>query len=177
GLGQRGERPGFQLTQRADFLEAEGGLETTLRRPIVNTRDEPHADSERFRRLHVIVGDANLLEVSAYLKLGTTSLVLWLLEHVGVPVDIASLALADPVRAAHQVSHDLDLSQPLDVADGRTMTALQIQRVYAETVAAALEQQGRPDEITADVVRRWLDLLDRLATDPASCAREVEWLA
>lgn len=177
GLGQRGERPGFQLTQRADFLEAEVGLETTLRRPIVNTRDEPHADSERFRRLHVIVGDANLLEVSAYLKLGTTSLVLWLLEQVGVPVDIASLALADPVRAAHQVSHDLDLSQPLDLADGRTMTALQIQRVYAETVAAALEQQGQPDEITADVVRRWLDLLDRLATDPASCAREVEWLA
>jgi proteasome accessory factor A len=74
GLGQRGERPGFQLTQRADFLEAEVGLETTLRRPIINTRDEPHADSERFRRLHVIVGDANMLQVATYLKVGTTSL-------------------------------------------------------------------------------------------------------
>ena len=70
GLGQRGERPGFQLSQRADFLEAEVGLETTLRRPIINTRDEPHADAERYRRLHVIVGDANMLQVATYLKLG-----------------------------------------------------------------------------------------------------------
>ncbi|WP_156250765.1 depupylase/deamidase Dop [Pseudactinotalea terrae] len=181
GLGQRGERPGFQITQRADYLEAEVGLETTLRRPIINTRDEPHADSERFRRLHVIVGDANLLEVATYLKVGTTSLVLWLLEHGGVPLEIAALALADPVGAAHRVSHDLSLSEPLDLADGRTMTALQIQRGYAEAVAAALEEgaaQGEaPDPATADVVHRWLDLLDRLATDPSGCAREVEWLA
>jgi proteasome accessory factor A len=181
GLGQRGERAGFQLTQRADYLEAEVGLETTLRRPIINTRDEPHADSERFRRLHVIVGDANLLEVATYLKLGTTALVLWLLEHTGVPWELDSLALADPVRAAHEVSHDLSLSAPLDLADGRTMTALAIQRVYAETVAAALEEGATtgeaPDGVTADVVRRWIDLLDRLGTDPAGCAREVEWLA
>src|SRR5690606_20493595 len=99
GLGQRGERAGFQLTQRADYLEAEVGLETTLRRPIINTRDEPHADAERYRRLHVIVGDANLLEVATYLKAGTTSLVLWLLERGGVPAELAGLALADPVAA------------------------------------------------------------------------------
>ena len=76
GLGTRGQEPGFQLSSRADFMEAEVGLETTLNRPIVNTRDEPHSDPGRFRRLHVIIGDANLLEESTFLKLGTTSLVL-----------------------------------------------------------------------------------------------------
>ena len=70
GLGQRGEEPGFQLSQRADYMEAEIGLETTLRRPIVNTRDEPHADPDRWRRLHVIIGDATMLEVATYLRLG-----------------------------------------------------------------------------------------------------------
>src|SRR5699024_6497804 len=68
GLGQRGELAGYQISQRADFIEAEVGLETTLRRPIINTRDEPHAESSRYRRLHVIVGDANLLDVTTYLK-------------------------------------------------------------------------------------------------------------
>ena len=81
GLGQRGEAAGFQLSQRADYMEAEIGLETTLRRPIINTRDEPHADPDRWRRLHVIIGDATMLEVSTYLRLGTTSLVLWLIER------------------------------------------------------------------------------------------------
>lgn len=110
GLGQRGERAGYQLSQRADYVEAEVGLETTLRRPIVNTRDEPHADPERWRRLHVIVGDANLLEVATYLKLGTTSLVLWLIERVadgsapGLAAELDALALADPVTAMQEVS-------------------------------------------------------------------------
>src|SRR5665647_3518019 len=81
GIGQVGQLAGFQLAQRADYIEAEVGLETTLRRPIINTRDEPHADPERWRRLHVIIGDANMLEVATFLKVGTSSLVLWLLEH------------------------------------------------------------------------------------------------
>src|SRR6266536_3818706 len=72
GLGQDGRGEGFQLSQRADFFEVEVGLETTLKRPIINTRDEPHADAERYRRLHVIIGDANLAEVATYLKVGTT---------------------------------------------------------------------------------------------------------
>src|SRR5699024_8682154 len=81
GLGQSGEDPGFQLSQRADYIEVEIGLETTLKRGIINTRDEPHADSERHRRLHVIVGDANLAETSTYLKVGATALVLDLIEE------------------------------------------------------------------------------------------------
>lgn len=183
GLGQSSEGAGFQLSQRADFIEADVGLETTLRRPIVNTRDEPHADAQRFRRLHVIVGDANQMEVPIYLKLGTTSLVLWLLEQEGVRPQLASLALADPVAAARAVSHDLTLTQPLDLADGRQMTAIEIQRQYLEAVSAGLAQYPAPEaanahaDTSADVLRRWSNLLERLAQDPSDCAREVEWVA
>jgi proteasome accessory factor A len=185
GIGQRGEEAGYQLSQRADYIEAEVGLETTLRRPIVNTRDEPHADPDRWRRLHVIIGDANLLEVATYLKLGTTSLVLWLIERVadGRAADLGStldrLALADPVAAVHTVSHDLALTARLTLADGRRLTAIEVQHEYLGAIRTAL---GRDlgegvDAQTADVLARWGSLLERLATDPASCAREVEWLA
>jgi Pup amidohydrolase len=94
----------YQISQRADFFEVEVGLETTLKRPIVNTRDEPHADPDRFRRLHVIIGDANMSEVCTYLKLGSTALVLSMIEDGFLP-DAA--ALAQPVKALHAVSHDL----------------------------------------------------------------------
>lgn len=185
GLGQRGEGAGFQISQRADYMEAEVGLETTLRRPIVNTRDEPHADPDRWRRLHVIIGDANLLEVPTYLKLGTTSLVLWLVERAAagdatdLGADLDRLELADPVRAVHTVSHDLTLTARLPLADGRSLTALEIQREYLAAVRAALLRLSGEvlDEQTTDVLARWGSLLDRLGTDPASCAREVEWLA
>ncbi|QTE31400.1 proteasome accessory factor PafA2 [Pengzhenrongella sicca] len=201
GLGQRGETPGFQLSQRADYIEAEVGLETTLRRPIVNTRDEPHADPTRWRRLHVIIGDANLVQPATYLKLGTTSLVLWLVEQclvgAGGPaaaaalVAIDRLALADPVAAVHTVSHDLTLTEKLELADGRRLTAIEVQLEYlaavrsalglaASSASAAPDAPDAPDALdaeTADVLARWASVLERLATDPASCAREVEWLA
>ena len=100
GLGQRGEEPGFQMSQRADYMEAEVGLETTLRRPIVNTRDEPHADADRWRRLHVIIGDANCMDVPTLLKIGTTSLVLSAIEADDARLDV--LVLADPVEAVQR---------------------------------------------------------------------------
>ncbi|MCL1872006.1 MAG: proteasome accessory factor PafA2 [Promicromonosporaceae bacterium] len=188
GLGPTGDRPGFQLTQRADYIEAEIGLETTLRRPIVNTRDEPHADRDRWRRLHLILGDANLFEVATYLKLGTTSLVLWVLEHLdelaeaGVPArdELAALRLADPVGDVRRVSRDIDLVGKLELADGRTLTALQVQEAYTDVVARALAAIGprRDDDAeTYVVLDRWRSLLERLGTDPESCAREVEWVA
>jgi proteasome accessory factor PafA2 len=185
GIGQHGEQPGFQISQRADYIEAEIGLETTLRRPIVNTRDEPHADPARWRRLHVILGDATMLEPATYVRLGTTSLVLWLIERAEEdPAARAALAaldelrLADPVEAVHSVSHDLTLRRTLELADGRRATAIEIQRAYLDAVRAALAASGEaPDEQTADVVGRWDGLLTRLADEPATCAREVEWLA
>ena len=103
GVGQDGRGEGFQLSQRADFFEVEVGLETTLKRPIINTRDEPHADAERYRRLHVIIGDANLSETSTYLKLGTTSLVLAMIEDKFLTVD---LSVEEPVSSLRTVSHD-----------------------------------------------------------------------
>ncbi|MDQ3646576.1 MAG: proteasome accessory factor PafA2, partial [Actinomycetota bacterium] len=103
GIGQDGSTAGFQLSQRSDFFEVEVGLETTLKRPIVNTRDEPHADPEKYRRLHVIIGDANLAEISTFLKVGTTSLVLAMIEDRVLGPD---LAVDSPVKELHQVSHD-----------------------------------------------------------------------
>ncbi|PZR52557.1 proteasome accessory factor PafA2 [Xylanimonas oleitrophica] len=188
GLGPTGDRPGFQMSQRADYIEAEVGLETTLRRPIVNTRDEPHADRTRWRRLHLIIGDANLFEVATFLKLGTTSLVLWVLERLdeleeaGVAArdELAALRLADPVGDTQRVSRDLDLVAKLELADGRTMTALQVQEAYADLVGRALGAAGpaaEDDAETYQVLDRWRSVLSRLADDPASCAREVEWVA
>ena len=185
GLGQHGEEPGFQLSQRADYIEAEIGLETTLRRPIVNTRDEPHADPNRWRRLHVIVGDATMLEAATYVRLGTTSLVLWLIEQAeqdprarAALAEVDALRLAEPVTAVHEVSHDVALTRKLELADGRNFTAIEIQRVYLDAVREGLASMGGvPDEHTVDVLTRWDSLLARLADEPASCAREVEWLA
>src|SRR5205814_5806378 len=93
GRGRAGSQPGFQISQRADFFEVEVGLETTLKRPIINTRDEPHADADKYRRLHVIIGDANLSEISTYLKVGTTALILAMIEDKALTAD---LGIADP---------------------------------------------------------------------------------
>jgi len=129
GIGQDGRGDGFQISQRADYFEVEVGLETTLKRPIINTRDEPHAVAEKYRRLHVIIGDANLAEVSTYLKLGTTSVVLAMIEDGFLSVD---LTVARPVTTLHAVSHDPSLRQLVTLRNGRTLTAVQLQMEYAE---------------------------------------------
>src|SRR5262249_60210984 len=102
GMGADGRNEGFQISQRADFFEVEVGLETTLKRPIINTRDEPHADPEKYRRLHVIIGDANMSEGSTYLKMGTTALGLAMIEDKFLTVD---LTLEAPVAGLRAVSH------------------------------------------------------------------------
>src|SRR3954470_14551796 len=129
----------FQLSQRADFFEEEVGLETTLKRPIVNTRDEPHCDASKYRRLHVIVGDANLAEVSTYLKVGTTALVLAMIEDDAVPSD---LALANPVAAIKEVSWDRTLRRPILLKDGRRLTALELQWQLLELAGKYERERG-----------------------------------
>ena len=109
-IGMSSEQVPFQLTQRADFFEEEVGLETTLKRPIVNTRDEPHADAKKYRRLHVIVGDANLSQVATFLKVGTTAIVLCMVEDEYLS---RTFVLANPVQAIRQFSYDLSLRRPL----------------------------------------------------------------
>ncbi len=174
-----GERVDFQLSQRAEFFEEQVGLETTLKRPIVNTRDEPHADPHRYRRLHVIVGDANLAEVATFLKVGTTALTLAMIED-----DVSgsrSLILADPVTAMHEVAVDRTFTRPLEMADGSTATALAIQwelfslaRKYADD--EGLDCMGEGD-VGEEVLRRWEQVLHGLETDPMSLARQVDWVA
>ncbi|WP_433869299.1 depupylase/deamidase Dop [Saccharopolyspora sp. CA-218241] len=173
GLGQAGEKPGFQLSQRSDYIEVEVGLETTLKRGIINTRDEPHADADKYRRLHVIVGDANLAETSTYLKLGTTALVLDMIES-GQRFD--DLRLADPVRAVHLLSHDPTLKQAVELTDGRRFTGLDLQRAYHERAARHVEERGGGPE-AQDVLRTWGEVLDLLGDDPMSCADRLDWPA
>jgi len=175
GVGQDGREDGFQLSQRADYFEVEVGLETTLKRPIINTRDEPHADPDKYRRLHVIIGDANLAEISTYLKVGTTSLVLAMIEDRFVS---GSLAVDQPVRSLHAVSHDPSLRHLLTV-DGRTLTAVQLQMEYLDLAKKYVEDRygADADVQTTDVLARWESVLDRLETDPFLCARELDWVA
>jgi proteasome accessory factor A len=176
GVGQDGREDGFQVSQRADYFEVEVGLETTLKRPIINTRDEPHADPEKYRRLHVIIGDANLAEISTYLKVGTTSLVLAMIEDRFIG---AELAVEQPVRALRDVSHDPSLKHLLTMADGRRLTAVQLQMEYLDLAKKYVEDRlgADADVQTIDVLARWESVLDRLERDPMLCARELDWVA
>ena len=169
-------RPAFQLSQRADFFEEEVGLETTIRRPIVNTRDEPHADPSRFRRLHVIAGDANMSQVATWLKVATTSLVLACLEDGMFPDD---LAVADPVTEVRRVSHDVTLRHAVTLADGTSCTAINLQRRILGAVVrwlATVEDDCIGGE-SAAVVAEWSRVLDALETDPTELADTVDWVA
>jgi proteasome accessory factor PafA2 len=176
GIGQDGREHGYQLTQRADFFEVEVGLETTLKRPIINTRDEPHADPEKYRRLHVIIGDANLAEVSTYLKVGTTALVLAMIEDRFITRD---LSVVGPVAALRAVSHDPTLQHLVTLGDGRTLTAIQLQLEYLDLAKKYVEDRlgADADPQTVDVLARWESVLDRLERDPMLCATELDWVA
>jgi len=173
GIGQDGSGPGFQISQRADFFEVEVGLETTLKRPIINTRDEPHADADKYRRLHVIIGDANLSETSTYLKLGTSALILEMIEQKALSTD---LGIADPVSELKQVSHDPTLTHRVRLRDGRRLTALDMQWAFLERASSFVDNRGG-DEQTLDVLSRWESVLDRLGRDPMSCSDELDWVA
>ena len=170
GIGQESEREGFQISQRADYFEQEVSLETTLNRGIVNTRDEPHALAAKFRRLHVIVGDANMSQYSNFLKMGMTKLVLDCIES---DVDFSSLRLANPVDEIKQVSHDPTCTHELLLADGRRLTAIDILRIYRERAAALPEL----DEVDTKVLALWGEILDDLERDPLSTADRLDWTA
>ena len=176
GIGQDGREDGFQISQRADFFEVEVGLETTLKRPIINTRDEPHADPEKYRRLHVILGDANLAEVSTYLKVGTTALVLAMIEDNFITAD---LAVTGSVASLRAVSHDPTLKHLLTMHSGRTMTAVQLQMEYLDLARKFVDDRlgDDADPQTIDVLARWESVLTRLEQDPMQCAGELDWVA
>jgi len=175
GLGADGREDGFQISQRADFFEVEVGLETTLKRPIINTRDEPHADPEKYRRLHVIIGDANMSELSTYLKLGTTALVLSMIEDKFLTSDLSIDGAVAELRA---ISHDPTCRHLITMRDGRKLTAIQVQMEYLELARKYTQERfgSDVDELTADVLDRWESALITLADDPIRLAGQLDWV-
>jgi len=163
----------YQISQRADFFECLVDLNTMVKRPIVNTRDEPHADQTRFRRLHVIVGDANMAEVSTYLKVGTLDIVLDLLE---AGAELPLIELDEPVRAFKQVSRDLEMKETIKLLGGRPTTAVAVQRAYLKAATDFYAAYGH-GQATKDVLVRWEAVLDKLGRDPRLLVRELDWVA
>ena len=175
--GRPADHVPYQLSQRADFFEEEIGLETTLKRPIVNTRDEPHADAQKYRRLHVIVGDANMSEVATYLKVGTTAIVLAMIEDDELGDD---WLLGNPVAAIRQVSHDPSLRQTIVLRDGSRATALEIQWGLLERARKYEQSHGLDcvgEDVGTDVLAKWETVLAGLEADPHSVANWVDWVA
>jgi proteasome accessory factor A len=163
----------YHLSQRAEHISEELSGSTVSGRPIINTRDEPHADAERFRRLHVIVGDSNMSEVATYLKVGTTALVLDMIEDGFLFQDVG---LESAVCALRVISQDPQLREPVRLKDGRVYTALDIQLVYLEACEMYARRMGA-DPNTEALLGRWSEVLRRLAKDPMSASREVDWVS
>jgi hypothetical protein len=150
----------------------EVGLETTFKRPIINTRDEPHADPERYRRLHVIVGDANMAELATFLKVGATSLVLRLIEDDYIADDFS---LLEPVRALRRVSHDPSCRATFELSDGRNLTAVEMQWEYLR-LAKKYAQDNDAGPGSDEVLERWEDVLEALEEDPMSLDGRLDWV-
>src|SRR4051812_13705324 len=164
-------QPGiFQISQRADFFSVLVSIDTMNRRPLVNTRDEPHADTNRYRRFHVILGDSNMSEWATALKLGTTALVLDLIERGHAP----RVELAQPIEAIKSISRDQEYSWILRLADGRTISAVDLQRLYLEA-AQQLEHAAEAD--TAWLLQEWETALNDLARDVSLTRDRVDWVA
>ena len=159
----------FQLSQRADYFGVEASVDTLHNRPLVNTRDEPHATPRLYRRLHVICGDANMSEYATALKVGTTSLVLKLLEE-GLT---APVKLVDPIKAVKQISRDVTLKQTVEQVGAPPVTALEIQRIYLQ----AAQRFAGQEEDTDWTLMEWATTLDALETDPMICADRLDWVA
>ncbi len=164
----------FALAQRAEHIWEGVSSATTRSRPIINTRDEPHADAERFRRLHVIVGDSNMSEYTTWLKVATCDLVLRMLERQAV---LREMSLDNPIRSIRDISHDLTGTRPVRLANGRELSAQQIQQTYLERVERFVATDPESSDEDRHVVAEWRDVLHRLTEDPVSLSRRLDWVA
>jgi len=173
-IAMLGHKPTYCVSQRADHIWEGVSSATTRSRPIINTRDEPHADAERYRRLHVIVGDSNMSETTTMLKLGSADLVLRMIED---GVAMRDLSLENPIRAIREISHDITGRHPVRLANGREMSALQIQAEYYDRATAYVEQQGLVDSHTKRVMDLWGRALEAVETDNLSLVdQEIDWV-
>ncbi|MBT8202284.1 MAG: Pup--protein ligase, partial [Acidimicrobiia bacterium] len=163
----------FCISQRAEHIWEGISSATTRSRPIINTRDEPHADAERFRRLHVIAGDSNMSEYANYVKVGTAAALLQMLED---EVVFRDLSLENPIRAIREISHDITCKRKVRLLNGRELSALDIQWEYLERAVRYGRMSGFPAQVQK-AVEMWEHLLTGLEKDPLSLNSEVDWVA
>ena len=163
----------FAFSQRADHIWEGVSSATTRSRPIINTRDEPHADAELYRRLHVIVGDSNMSETTSMLKVGSMDLILRMVEAGTIMTD---MRLENPIRSIREISHDLTGTHPLKMADGRTMTALDIQRHYLEKVSGFVRSHGAHNNLVPRILDLWERTLDAIESQNyTGIDTEIDW--
>ncbi|MBG0566490.1 Pup--protein ligase [Actinoplanes aureus] len=163
----------FCLSQRAEHIWESTSSATTRSRPIINTRDEPHADAERYRRLHVIVGDSNMNEVTTFLKVGSADLVLRMIE---AGVAMRDLVLENPIRAIREISHDITGRRKIQLANNKEMSALEIQQEYLAKAAEFVERNG--DQSAKRIVELWGRVLNAVeAGNLDTVSREIDWVS
>ncbi|CCH76578.1 Pup--protein ligase [Nostocoides japonicum T1-X7] len=164
----------FSVSQRADHIWEGVSSATTRSRPIINTRDEPHADAEHYRRLHVIVGDSNMSEATTLLKVGSADLVLQMIE---AGVVMRDMTLENPIRAIREISHDLTGRRPVRLANGRQLSALQIQTEYLERAQSYVDRVGSESLVHKQVLDLWSRTLEAVSTDRLSLVEtEIDWV-
>ncbi len=162
----------YEISQRAQYIREEISIATTTARGIINTRDEPHADREKYRRLHVIVGDSNMSEFATFLKVGTTAIVLRMIEDNFIR---QRLALRNSVKAIQDISKDTTCTHKIELEDGQRLSAVELQWQYFECAKQYFEQ-AEPDPISKQVMKKWEYVLKHLARDPLSLDRELDWV-
>lgn len=163
----------YCISQRAEHIWESVSSATTRSRPIINTRDEPHADAERFRRLHVIVGDSNMSEWTNYMKVGITDLVLRMVEE---DIVMRDMTLENPIRAIREISHDMTCRKRVRLANGRELSAIEIQFEYLDRATKFIEHRGE-DAQSAGLLREWRAALEALRADePERLLRKVDWV-
>jgi len=175
GAGKLAQTPrgtAYSISQRADHIWEGVSSATTRSRPIINTRDEPHADAERYRRLHVIAGDSNMSEYATFVKMGTMVALLQMVER---DVVFRDLTLENPIRAIREVSHDITCGRKIKLANGRELSALDIQWEYLDRAMRFARSPGFPPQVQ-QAIDRWEHLLTGLEKDPMTLDREVDWV-
>lgn len=170
---QTARGPVYSITQRADHIWETMSSATTRSRPIINTRDEPHADAEKYRRLHVIVGDSNMSEYSTFVKVGATACILRMLEDPHVV--LRDMTLENPIRAIREISHDTTCRRTVNLANGREVSALDIQREYLDRALRYAETKGFPP-LEQRALEMWEHCVTGIEKDPMSLDREVDWV-
>src|SRR5437773_5262608 len=165
-------KPQYFISQRAQHIHEKTSSSTTSSRSIINTRDEPHADAEKYRRLHIIVGDSNMSEFSTYLKVGTTAIMLQMIEDEFLP---PTFSLRNPVRAIKDISRDLTCREPVPLNSGKKYSALDLQKEYLDLAHSYYSTRTMSPE-AADILQKWEYVLTKLEEDPMQLHREIDWV-